>query len=473
MDPLPLLEQYFGYQQFRSNQQEIITSVISGHDTLAILPTGGGKSVCYQIPALALPGTTIVISPLISLMQDQVAQLTARGIPATCLTSGLTSYQLQQRQSALAAGEYRLLYVSPERLQSPVLLSLLKRLTIPLVAVDEAHCISQWGHDFRPEYRLIHRCISSFPKRPTLMALTATATNTVKADIVKSLRLQQPRIFLNSFRRHNLFLGKLACQTTWQRDFHMMAFFAQPKHLPGLIYVSSRKKAQFVQASFNHFFPQLKTGLYHAGLTATERATTQALFLANELSLVIATSAFGMGVDKPNVRSVLHYHLPTSLEEYYQEAGRAGRDGETSACVILDHRPSEKIPMSLVAQQSSSHLKSWQALQRYVRSRQCRHRQLLAHFGEKTTDGVNCGMCDICSPGWNKTSPTDKNLYRRLLVLRKNLPPSQINPLPISVCSWLTLLKPATATEALRIPGIGKAWIDHYWEDVYAVISSN
>lgn len=323
------LRRYFGYPTFRPGQQEVIAAVLAGEDVLVVMPTGSGKSLCYQLPAVLLPGMAVVISPLIALMEDQVQGLQQRGIPATCLHSGLPEGVLQERLQGCVAGAYKLLYVAPERLQQASFLQRLRACSLSFVAVDEAHCISEWGHEFRPAYLLIEPAVRQLG-RPALVALTATATPEVQQDIIEQLRLRSLRVFVHGFDRPNLFWA--VEQGAGKRKF-VVEFCARRRGQSVLVYAASRRRVEQVcQWLREHGLP---AGAYHAGLNPEVRQRTQEEFLSGRLPLLVATSAFGLGIDKPDIRAVVHYDPPLTLEAYYQEAGRAGRDGEPAECALL------------------------------------------------------------------------------------------------------------------------------------------
>jgi ATP-dependent DNA helicase RecQ len=413
---LPLLKQYFGFTSFRPLQEEIIRDSLAGKDVFALLPTGGGKSLCFQLPAMVQPGLTVVVSPLIALMKDQVDGMQAGGIPATFLNSSLAQGESRARLRGLHNGEFRLLYLAPERLMLSGVLSDLQRWNVRLLAVDEAHCISEWGHDFRPEYRQLAELRKLFPETP-MMALTATATERVRADIVKLLELREPRCYVASFNRPNLTYRVLAKNKPYDQVLEFVR--ARPKE-SGIVYCQSRKSAESVALRLNG--DGVKARPYHAGLTPKERSEHQELFLRDDVRVICATIAFGMGINKPNVRFVLHYDLPKNIEGYYQETGRAGRDGLPGDCVLLfsagdvikqtrfiDEKPDPK-EQQIAREQL-------QKMVHYAECAGCRRRELLAYFGEKfgalnsdsaRTDDpaqpadseigapVNCGACDNC-----------------------------------------------------------------------------
>ncbi len=389
-----LLRHHFGYSAFRPLQQEIIQDVLAGKDVFALLPTGGGKSLCFQLPALARQGLTVVVSPLIALMKDQVDALNAGGLPATCLNSSLTSSEARERLRGLHQGAYRLLYVAPERLMMEGFVDTLKKWGPNLLAVDEAHCISEWGHDFRPEYRKLAGLRSHFPEVP-LMALTATATTRVREDIVSQLQLREPRCYVASFNRPNLFYRVLVRHKPYDQ---ILDFVRSKPRESGIIYCQSRKSAEKVAAQLEA--DGIRSRPYHAGLAPGERGQNQELFLKDEIQVICATIAFGMGINKPNVRFVIHYDLPKSIEGYYQETGRAGRDGLPGDCILL-FNPSDVVKQLQFIEEKSDPeeqavaRRQLQQMVHYAEGAGCRRRDLLAYFGEDFPN-AECGGCDNC-----------------------------------------------------------------------------
>ncbi len=389
-----LLRHHFGYSAFRPLQQEIIQDVLAGKDVFALLPTGGGKSLCFQLPALARQGLAVVVSPLIALMKDQVDALNAGGLPATCLNSSLTSSEARERLRGLHQGAYRLLYVAPERLMMEGFVDTLKKWGPNLLAVDEAHCISEWGHDFRPEYRKLAGLRSHFPEVP-LMALTATATTRVREDIVSQLQLREPRCYVASFNRPNLFYRVLVRHKPYDQ---ILDFVRSKPRESGIIYCQSRKSAEKVAAQLEA--DGIRSRPYHAGLAPGERGQNQELFLKDEIQVICATIAFGMGINKPNVRFVIHYDLPKSIEGYYQETGRAGRDGLPGDCILL-FNPSDVVKQLQFIEEKSDPeeqavaRRQLQQMVHYAEGAGCRRRDLLAYFGEDFPN-AECGGCDNC-----------------------------------------------------------------------------
>ncbi len=391
---LPLLKQSFGFDSFRPLQEEIIRDALAGRDVFALLPTGGGKSLCFQLPALVRPGLTVVVSPLISLMKDQVDALTASGVAATFLNSSLRADESRARLRGLHNGEYRLLYVAPERMMLPGFLSNLRNWKVNLIAIDEAHCISEWGHDFRPEYRRLAELREQFTETP-VMALTATATKRVQSDIVKQLRLRKPRCYLASFNRPNLTYRVLAKNNSFRQLFDFAK--ARPGD-SGIVYCQSRRSAESLAERLNENAIESKP--YHAGLDAKTRGRNQELFLRDEVRVICATIAFGMGINKPNVRFVVHYDMPKNVEGYYQETGRAGRDGLPSECLLLFSAGDAVKYSRFIDEVSDEHERkiARQQLRRMVElaeGAECRRAGLLRYFGEDFRQ-PNCGACDNC-----------------------------------------------------------------------------
>ena len=391
---LPLLESHFGYSFFRTGQEQAIRSVLSGKNTITVMPTGGGKSICYQIPALVLPGTTIVISPLISLMKDQVDALIQVGIPATFINSSLSYGEANRRMQEVSQGKYKLLYLAPERLESQDFLEDLYSMDIPLVAVDEAHCISQWGHDFRPSYRHIQELIHRLPQRPIVLALTATATPKVREDICDLLSIDEENTIITGFERENLSFTVIKGQ---DRDKFIKDYLKQNDKEAGIIYAATRKNVDQLYEKL--LKANIKAARYHAGMGDVERNREQERFLEDNATVMVATSAFGMGIDKSNIRYVIHYQQPKNMESYYQEAGRAGRDGLKSECILLHSSQDVQIQRFLIDQSSdrsrmTQELEKLQQMVDYCHTENCLQEFILKYFGETETE--SCGRCGNC-----------------------------------------------------------------------------
>ncbi|KKB71778.1 MULTISPECIES: DNA helicase RecQ [Bacillus] len=384
-----LLQRYFGYPSLRPGQREAIQSVLEERDTACIIPTGGGKSICYQIPALLLEGTTLVISPLISLMKDQVDALNELGIKASYVNSSLDTRKVEERLSILREGGYKLFYVTPERLTSPEFIRVISNLHIPLAAIDEAHCISQWGHDFRPSYRNIESFLGSLVSRPVVLALTATATPEVHEDICEQLGIQKENTVYTGFSRDNLTFKIVKGEN---RDRFIESYIEKNRSEAGIIYTATRREAERI--SGNLLKKGIAAGCYHGGMNDEERERQQDLFLNDSISVMAATSAFGMGINKTNIRYVIHYQIPKNMESYYQEAGRAGRDGLDSECILL-FSPQDLIEQSTDDEDmQAQEMKKLRQMVDFCHTEGCLERFILGYFGEKQTE--DCGRCGSC-----------------------------------------------------------------------------
>ena len=389
---LLLLKRFFGYTSFRPLQAEIIQRVLQKKDSLVLMPTGGGKSICFQLPAIYLPGTALVVSPLISLMKDQVEGLLANGIPATTLNSMMPEEERNRVCQLCIQGKVKLLYISPERVISE-LYWLLPRIDISLIAIDEAHCISHWGHDFRPEYAQLSVLKENFPRVP-IIALTATADKITRADIINQLKLHEPATFISSFDRPNLSLTVRRGLSKKEKIAATVHFIRKHPHQSGIIYCLSRNNTESLVEELAEY--GIRSVAYHAGLSHEVRERAQDDFINDRIRVVCATVAFGMGIDKSNVRWVIHFHMPGSIENYYQEIGRAGRDGRPSDTLLfysvgdlLFHRH-----MAETSNQKDVYLQKLNRMRRYCEANICRRRILLSYFGEETDS--DCGNCDVC-----------------------------------------------------------------------------
>lgn len=411
---LEVLKKYFGYDSFREGQEILIDGILKGQDVLGIMPTGAGKSLCYQIPALILPGITLVISPLISLMKDQVRTLNNAGVHAAYINSSLTENQINMAMKNAIKGQYKIIYVAPERLETSIFKQFARSVDISMVTVDEAHCISQWGQDFRPSYLNIVKLIETLPKRPMVSAFTATATENVKDDIVCVLRLNQPVTLVTGFNRENLYFEVNESKNKTDKLFEYIHIH---KDESGIIYCATRKNVEKVYELLDA--QGISVTKYHAGLTAEERKMNQDAFIYDEKPLIVATNAFGMGIDKSNVRFVIHYNMPQSMENYYQEAGRAGRDGEKSDCILLYSPQDVMINQFLIdnkeVKSDMSYEENMEVRERdmerlrqmtyYCTTKDCLREYILHYFGEHM--GCSCGSCSNCLSEYEELDVTD------------------------------------------------------------------
>ncbi|HAX1233916.1 TPA: DNA helicase RecQ [Enterococcus faecium] len=389
-----LLKQYFGYDEFRPGQKEIIQKVIDQENVLGIMPTGSGKSICYQLPALLLDGLTVVVSPLISLMKDQVDAANQLGIPATFINSSLDGFETARRFQEIDRQQYRLLYIAPERFIMPDFIQAMKRWNVRMIAIDEAHCISQWGHDFRPSYLQMANQLDQLPNRPVIVALTATATVQVAADIKRLLKIPENNHIQTGFERENLRFQVIKDQ---KKEQYLIEYLKINKNQSGIIYAATRKEVDRLYHLLKKF--DFSVGRYHGGLNENERTEMQEAFLYDRLQLIVATNAFGMGINKSNVRFVIHYQIPGSLEAYYQEAGRAGRDGLSSEAILLFSPQDIQVQKFFIQQsqreegQKQKEYEKLKAMTEYVYIESCLQQYILNYFGETSSPCNRCGNC--------------------------------------------------------------------------------
>ena len=413
MEKRALLQHYFGYPEFRPGQEKLVDGILSGRDVFGIMPTGGGKSICYQLPGLMLPGVTLVVSPLISLMHDQVMALKTAGIPGAYVNSSLTFPQLRAVYRNMLLGKYKIIYVAPERLESEGFLDAVMQMNVSMVAVDEAHCISQWGQDFRPSYLRIVEFIKVLPRRPVIAAFTATATEKVREDVRRILGLNSPVEVVTGFDRPNLYFE---VRHPEMKEAELLKLLEKRKGRSGIVYCSTRKSVEHIcEYLTDRGYAATR---YHAGLEERERMANQDAFLYDEKTIMVATNAFGMGIDKSNVNFVIHYNMPRSLEAYYQEAGRAGRDGSNADCILLygsrdvqtarfliengsDNEDLTEDQRELIKKQDYERL---EAMTAYCKTRTCLRGWILEYFGQKHPE--NCGACGSCAREYEKKDIT-------------------------------------------------------------------
>jgi ATP-dependent DNA helicase RecQ len=495
-DLLALLKRHWGYAAFRPRQEAIIQAILTGRDVAAVMPTGGGKSLCYQLPAVALGRTAVVVSPLIALMQDQAAQLEQAGIPAAFLNSTLSAPEAAEIRRAAERGELRLLYLSPERLVRDDTLAWLARLPLAFFAVDEAHCISEWGHEFRPEYRQLGRLRTLFPGRP-IAAFTASATRQVRHDIVHQLGLQDPGKFVLSFHRPNL--RYVVKQTDARRQFGLLAAaLAWYGEAHVIVYAPTIKAVEETAAQLQR--RGLPAVPYHGRMETAERQRNQEAWMCGDKRVLVGTLAFGLGINKPDVRAVIHLSLPKSLEQYYQEAGRAGRDGQEADCVLLWQKKDAGLLAYFIEQlqDPAEKERAWRryhAMRRFVEAAQCRHRQICVHFGE-TPRWERCGACDVCGVEleWVTAPEQGVPLREKPPVPRKPAPEAPLDQdLRARLRAWrleqarqlrvpayvilhdgtleaICRLKPASLGELLETPGIGQRKAERFGEAILGLV---
>lgn len=498
------LKQYFGYDSLRTGQEELINGILAGHDVLGIMPTGAGKSLCYQLPALMLKGITLVISPLISLMSDQVKALNQAGVHAAYINSSLTENQIRMALSYASQGRYKIIYVAPERLNTPRFLDFACNADISMLTVDEAHCISQWGQDFRPSYLEIAGFLTRLPRRPIVSAFTATATELVKKDIVASLGLNNPVTMVTGFDRPNLFFRVVTRKGGSQKDNSIINYVKKHEDESGIIYCATKKNVDKLYTLLNE--QGISAGRYHAGLSNEERKQNQEDFTYDRIRVMVATNAFGMGIDKSNVRYVLHYNMPQSLEYYYQEAGRAGRDGEEAECVLFFSKQDIMINKFLLQnkasagdvasdmQKTANDQRKLQQMINYCETDKCLREFILSYFGDTTPCICNkCSNCVVVEDEEEETYvETGKKrkkaaqlaglnelgvaLFEKLRNVRIELAAEKSVP-PYIICSDKTLKDmcaklPRDKEQLADVYGMGEQKIQNYGEAFVTVVNS-
>lgn len=498
------LKQYFGYDSLRTGQEVLINGILAGHDVLGIMPTGAGKSLCYQLPALMLKGITLVISPLISLMSDQVKALNQAGVHAAYINSSLTENQIRMALSYASQGRYKIIYVAPERLNTPRFLDFACNADISMLTVDEAHCISQWGQDFRPSYLEIAGFLTRLPRRPIVSAFTATATERVKNDIVASLGLNNPVTMVTGFDRPNLFFRVVTRRGGSQKDNSIINYVKKHEDESGIIYCATKKNVDKLYTLLNE--QGISAGRYHAGLSNDERKQNQEDFTYDRIRVMVATNAFGMGIDKSNVRYVLHYNMPQSLEYYYQEAGRAGRDGEEAECVLFFSKQDIMINKFLLQnkasagdvasdmQKTANDQRKLQQMINYCETDKCLREFILSYFGDTTPCICNkCSNCVVVEDEEEETYvETGKKrkkaaqlaglnelgaaLFEKLRSVRTELAAEKSVP-PYIICSDKTLKDmcaklPRDKEQLADVYGMGEQKIQNYGEAFVTAVNS-
>lgn len=472
MTPQQTLEKYFGYLEFRPGQLEIIENILEKKDCLAILPTGGGKSICFQIPGLIFPGITIVISPLISLMKDQVDTLNSKGIQSCYISSLLSKKELAATYKLLQLQEFKFVYIAPERLQSRQFQNIISELPVSLLVVDEAHCISQWGDTFRPSYTQISEQKNKFITKCPIVAFTATANQKVQKDICQNLELKNPFIYYKSFKRTNLSIEVVQCFNRTIKNLVLLRLLNKHKNQVGIIYCSTRKTTE----ELNNYLLQfgVKTEYYHGGLENKEKQSVQLAFSTGRTKIIVATNAFGMGIDVSNIRFVIHYQIPGNIENYYQEMGRAGRDQKPSWCYTLLYQDDVKIQYHLL-EKFPKKIRELQKITQLLKKKSCRTQGVLNYFGEKSS---KCNNCDVCNNiQYNSqllTHATSNEIVKitEMVNLRKNQSNTNKNfPITDTLIAFLVILQPKREAEYMKIPGVGTGFLNVWFNHIQDILS--
>jgi len=470
-NPHFILNKYFGYKSFRPGQLKIINNILDKKDSLSILPTGGGKSICFQIPGLIFSGITLVISPLVSLMKDQVDNLNSKDIRSCYLSGLLSKSQTNTTYDLIKLNKFKFIYIAPERLKSKRFIKVISKIYISLIVIDEAHCISQWGDSFRPIYKQITNLTKQFINCP-IAAFTATANKKVQTDICNSLNLINPYIYYQSFKRTNLDIEIINCHNQTIKNISLIRIIKEHQNEIGIIYCSTRKTTKKLHDFLNLF--NIDSSFYHAGLDKEKKQNIQVSFSTGHKKLIIATNAFGMGIDVSNIRYVIHYQIPSNIENYYQEIGRAGRDNQPSYCYALYSKNDEKIQYQLL-KTNKEKIEDFESLKLIFKSNQCRTKGILKYFGEKSID---CKNCDYCKKIRYKSqlmihiSNHEIEFLRKLLVIKKNnLNLSRKFPITDTLLIYIALINPRDIKQFISIPGIGLGFINVWYTPIQQILA--
>lgn len=475
---LQTLKKYFTYDNFRDGQLEIVLSILKKEETLAILPTGGGKSICFQIPGLIFEGTSIIISPLISLMKDQVDHLIEKNIPASFINSNLSKEEIQKRMDKLKKGKYKFFYLAPERLNNHQLIQIFQSIKISMITVDEAHCISMWGHQFRPSYKNIPQFLKKINKNEEkiiLNAFTATATDLVKKEIIQFLEFKNPQVFSKNFLRKNLIFHNIICNSNWAKNLLLFKLLKKHQNDNAVIYCSTRIACEklFQLIKKYDFHDQYQIAFYHGGMSKEERTKVQDQFLKDKIKIIIATNAFGMGVDKSDVRFVIHYQIPANLENYYQEAGRAGRDRKTSYCYLLYFPQDLEIQKNFIEKTYPDNSNSRKKIEldklkkmlEYAISETCLQEKIISYFAKNSKKEI-CQNCNFCLNLEIKLNSIEKEIFQELKNLnQKHFEKTNYQETPalltIRQMEALAILQPQNKENLKKLPGFGQPIIEN------------